>query len=157
FAGDRVIAGDMRSLRDGMEFALDNQETNGRPATALIDSSGQRLYLGYTNGHIRALDINNRREVATLAGHKRHVTLLALSRDGQRLASAATDRTVQVQDANTGQLITTLSAEDGLDCLCLSRDGLLLAGGSYLQNILVWDLRTGAQRSRMTGHKTHIA
>ena len=154
-AGDRLTLGDTRSLRDIRDFVPDNElATNA--TTSLIDSSGQRVYVGCADGRVRVLDLNNGRDVASLAGHEHQVVLLALSPDGKLLASAASDRTIRVQDASTGKPLVTLTNAEDLNCLCISRDGLLLAGGSPRDDILLWDLRTGAQRFRMSGHKGRI-
>jgi len=157
FQEGRMTLGDTRSLRDVRDFVPDSQQAANATANVLAPG-GDRIYVGYADGRVRALDLNTGRDVLSLAGHEGGVNILALSPDGKHLVSAGRDHTVRVQDVNTGQPIATLTVADvSLYCLSLSRDGFLLAGGSTFDDqILVWDLRTGTQRFRLTGHKDRI-
>jgi WD40 repeat protein len=158
FPRGRMTLGDTRSLRDVRDFVPDSQQAANATANVL-GPGGDRIYVGYADGRVRALDLNTRRDVIPLAGHEARVNILALSSDGKRLVSAGGDQIVRVQDVNTGESVATLTTADvSLYCLSLSRDGLLLAGGSLLDDqILVWDLRSGALRLRLTGHKDRIS
>jgi WD40 repeat protein len=155
-AAGRLTIGDTRSLRDLRDFVPNSQRATNA-TVVLLDSSGSRLYLGYADGWVGSLDLNTGREVKSPVGHGSTVTVLALSADGKRLVSASQRGSVCVQDADNFQsLITLTNAGTALNCLCFSRDGILLAGASQLDDIFLWDLRTGTQRSRMTGHKGRI-
>jgi WD40 repeat protein len=157
FQEGRMTLGDTRSLRDVRDFVPDRQQAANATANVL-GPGGDRIYVGYADGRVRALDLNTGRDVLSLAGHEGGVNILALSPDGRLLVSTGRDHKVRVQDVNTGQPIATLTVADvSLYCLSLSRDGFLLAGGSTFDDqILVWDLRTGTQRFRLTGHKDRI-
>jgi len=156
FAGGHLTIGETRSLRD-VRDVVPNGPLPTNATVGLIDSSGSRLYLGYADGRVGALDLNTWREVKSSSGHGSPVTVLALSVDGKQLASAALGGLVRVQDTGNFQPILTLTnAGPDFYRLCFSRDGLLLAGGDQQNNILLWDLRTGIKRFRMTGHKDRI-
>ncbi len=160
FAGGRLIIGETRSLRDVREFVPNRRQTTN-VTVALLGSDGNRLFLGYGDGQVGALDLNTGREVKSLARHGTAVIVLALSADGKQLASAGLGGVVRVQDTiNFQPIITLTNGGPDFQCLCFSRDGHLLAGACELDNkvddILLWDLRTGAQRFRMTGHKGRI-
>jgi len=77
-------------------------------------------------------------------GHTQWVFSVAWSPDGERLASAGQDGTVQVRDANTGALLTTYRGHSGwVHTVAWSPDGNRLASGSRDKTVQVWDASTG--------------
>jgi WD40 repeat protein len=89
-----------------------------------------------------------------LAGHSASVFALALSRDGQVLASASADNTVKLWDVSSGALLTTLSKEfTVVSAISLSSSGANLAMGSREGQILVWDSAPGEEPTTLSGHR----
>ncbi|MGE3809283.1 MAG: protein kinase [Gemmataceae bacterium] len=80
----------------------------------------------------------------TLNGHASHVTSVAFSPDGKRIASASTDTTIKVWDATTGRQINTLELgrQDYVFLVAFSLDGKWLGSWSK-KAIKVWDLMAG--------------
>src|SRR5262245_53838087 len=73
-----------------------------------------------------------------LEGHTDGVTSVAWSRDGKRLASGSSDRTVRIWDGETGAPKHTLEGHtDGVTSAAWSRDGKRLASGSWDNTDLV--------------------
>jgi WD40 repeat protein len=77
--------------------------------------------------------------------HSDHnVTVLALSRDGHRIATGATDFKVRIWDADTGRPIgAPLEHDSTIATLKFSRDGHTLAVADFNQSARLWDVETG--------------
>ena len=90
----------------------------------------------------------------TLAGHKRRVTSIAFSPDGNLLATGSDDKTVKLWETRTGGLVKTLTGpQGGVYDLKFSPDGRLLASLSHDKKPRVWDVPAGRLRATLLGHK----
>ncbi len=88
----------------------------------------------------------------TLAGHISSVWSLAISPDGQTLASGSADKQVKLWDLRTGALRRTLPLyANAVMSLALSPDGQTLASGSYT-SIVLSNLATGKPLRSLSGH-----
>ncbi|UKO95988.1 WD40 repeat domain-containing protein [Nostoc sp. UHCC 0870] len=79
----------------------------------------------------------------TLTGHSDSVWSVALSKNGQTLVSASADKTINVWNLNTKEIIFTLIGHnDTVRAIALSTDGQTLASGSGDQTIKIWNFQT---------------
>lgn len=86
-----------------------------------------------------------------LEGHKKVISSLSFSRDGQRLVSGSWDESVRVWSVKTGKPVTTLSEHtDWVFAVVFSRDGKRLASASQ-HSIRRWNPASFAQESVQTG------
>jgi len=84
------------------------------------------------------------RSVHVITGHSSWVCCLAISPDGELLASSSHDKTIKLWKLFTGELLHTLSGHsDSVDSVAFSHDGQLLASGSGDGTIKLWDLERG--------------
>ena len=91
--------------------------------------------------------------IHTLTGHSDWVRALAISPDGQTLASASFDKTIKLWQLSTGQLTHTCSEHSkGVLCVAISPDGQTLGSGSFDETIKLWRLDTGKLIHTLTGH-----
>jgi WD40 repeat protein len=95
--------------------------------------------------------------MSTLEGHTSGVWGVALSADGQLLASGSQDGTVRLWEANTGRLLATLEGHtSGVWAVALSADGRLLASGSADRTVRLWEANTGRLLATLEGHTSGV-
>jgi len=89
----------------------------------------------------------------TLTGYTDLISALAVSHDGQSVASGSRDGTLIIWDFNTGQKRWTLEGHRGsIYAVAFSPDSKYVASGSHDQTVIVWDLNTGQKRWTLEGH-----
>ncbi len=93
---------------------------------------------------------NRNSPLLTLTDHKAGITSLAITPDGQTLASASYDKTIKLWNLKTGQLINTITGHNSwVRSIAISPDGQTIAsGGGSLDpktdtNVRLWNLKTG--------------
>jgi hypothetical protein len=80
----------------------------------------------------------------TLEGHSDRVNSVALSHDSKLLASASSDKTVQIWDAATGTQQHTLKGHiHEIKLVAFSHNSKLLASASRDMSVRIWDVATG--------------
>src|SRR5207249_12095176 len=98
-------------------------------------------------GEVKVWDVDTGRNVRTLEGPRAAVRCLAVSPDGQLLATAGYDGRVQVWSLASGQPLRDLGEPGTLfHGLAFSPDGRWLAGGvgtTVDRSVRVWDVATG--------------
>jgi WD40 repeat protein/tRNA A-37 threonylcarbamoyl transferase component Bud32 len=94
---------------------------------------------------VQIWDLNTGQEVVALKGHSATVFGIAISRDGERLASASLDKTVKVWDLKTRKTLLTLAGEARLHSVAFSPDGKRIAAGEVTSTVRLWDSHSGRQ------------
>jgi WD40 repeat protein len=93
----------------------------------------------------------------TLLDHTDTVWSVALSADGQTLASGSEDQTIKLWNLKTGQINRTLSGHTAsVRSIGLSPDGQTLASGSSDRTIKLWNVQTGQLRQTLEGHSDTV-
>ncbi|MEW6498220.1 MAG: serine/threonine-protein kinase [Cyanobacteriota bacterium] len=94
---------------------------------------------------------HNWRCAYTLKGHTQSIRSLAITPDGEILASGSDDKTVKLWQLATGQMICTLKGHSkSVASVAISSDGEILASGSEDKTIKLWQLTTGLQIGKLT-------
>ena len=110
---------------------------------------------------LRGFEWHYGRRVAKAFGifghHGSAVRSVCFSPNGKRLASAGTDGTVKVWDAETGQekLIFTGHTSE-VRSVCFSPDSKRIVSGSGDRTVKVWDAETGQEKLTFKGHTNSV-
>ncbi len=90
-----------------------------------------------------------------LRGHRGPVTGMAISPDGELIATSSLDRTVRLWDPRSGQQLRCLMGghRDWVRAVAFSPDGKLLASTGDDGAIRLWDPISGERKYRLAGHE----
>ncbi|MBV6625225.1 MAG: serine/threonine protein kinase [Rivularia sp. (in: Bacteria)] len=99
--------------------------------------------------------------VHTLKAHTSMIHAVSISRDGQLLASASSDKTIKLWELESRKLLRQLgrwfSGHSGIvDTVVFSHDGKILASGSWDETIKLWSVSTGRQICTIKGHNSCV-
>ncbi len=131
----REISATVRTLRD----------FDGDALSVVFSPDGQQL-AGSGGTMVEFRDVGTGRKTLSLKGHSKAVMRIAISPDGQRLASASLDTTVKVWNLATGRELLTLQGHEGpVYSVAFSPDGKQLASASRDFTARLWDVETGSQ------------
>jgi WD40 repeat protein len=103
------------------------------------------MVTGADDSTVRLWDVRSRRLLRVLVGHSNEVESVAVSGDGNLVASVSTDNTAKIWEAKTGRLLRSIVASQESDRLLkviFARDGRLIWVASFL-GIRRWDVASG--------------
>ena len=125
----------------------------GYEASGLVFSEDGKT-LAYADGlHIRLQDVGTGEEKMRLTEHTLGMHSMALSPDGNILASGSEDMTIRLWDMHTGEHKKTLNGHTHrVYSVAFSPDGKTLASGSDDNTVRLWDVDTGETERILTGH-----
>ncbi|RFU78839.1 nacht and wd40 domain [Trichoderma arundinaceum] len=124
---------------------------------AIFTADGQQIISGGIEKTICIWDTNTGACLRRLEGHEDHVGLIALSADGQRIASSSSlrSKSVTLWDANTGACLQILPCDESyMRSIKFSNDGERLATADLNGIINIWDVKTGARLQSSRGGYT---
>jgi WD40 repeat protein len=102
-------------------------------------------------------DVDTRKQVVRLRGHKLPVLGVAFAPRGDRIATASADRTARIWDGKTFAMRAVLEGHTlQVQGLAFSPDGKTLATGGSDRSIRLWDAG-GKELARLDGHPSVVA
>jgi WD40 repeat protein len=149
-SGSEVLQIDSASGKmDGAWMAQDAGGPQFRPPDLPLralasDRHARRVLAGYNDGSLGLWDTSTHKEIRHFAGHKRAVTVSALSPDGKRAITGGEDRSVILWNTETGKEIKRLEGHTELltwVSFAVDARRAVTAGGD--QRVLVWDASRG--------------
>ena len=135
----------------------------GRILTLAFHPNGHQLAAasGIPSRHslIQLLDLENKTSITTLSkAHLDTITALSYSPDGNRLASASTDRTIKIHQLNPPSLEKTLEGHNNhILSLAWSPDASILASAGVDRLYKLWNPKTGKESKSQGGFSAEIA
>ena len=122
-------------------------KTGGGAGLAFL-RDGKQLAIA-AGGRVGTWEIDKRQGGITFEARKSGLSSMALSSDGQRIATASAilDSTVKVWDTQTGKRVFILKGHgDFASSLAFSRDGKTLASASRDGTTRIWDMNAGENK-----------
>jgi WD40 repeat protein len=102
-------------------------------------------------------DAHTFRPVAHLQGHTGEINAIAFDRDGSRLVSASSDRTVRLWDAATGQCLRVFEGHtDEVFAAVFHPDGTRIASAGRDRAVWLWDPASDQEVARLPGHTSYV-
>jgi WD40 repeat protein len=118
-----------------------------------ISNDGKLLVTTHGNGDVRVIDLPDRRERHLFkAVHKGGIWGMALSPNGQYLATAGKDAMVRVFDLNKVKLLHELKHPGETNGVTFTRDNGRLLTGCADATIRVFDVASGKPAGELRGH-----
>ncbi|MCE7744682.1 MAG: hypothetical protein GPJ52_06055 [Candidatus Heimdallarchaeota archaeon] len=97
---------------------------------------------GYDTGFIRLWNVESKKELLVLKGHKEKITSLIFSPDGKLLISGSLDRRIIVWDAFLGHIIKIFRGYWGaVTSLAINNTGTMLASATADNKIRLWNIK----------------
>ncbi len=111
------------------------------------------LVSGDHSGTVQVWDTVQKKAILTLASDADRIVNLAISPDGQYVASGSDDRLIRIWNLESGRLIRTLSGHQlAVSDVAFSPDGSSLASSSYDGSIKTWNWASATALCTLTGH-----
>ncbi|MGD2180026.1 WD40 repeat domain-containing protein [Lusitaniella coriacea] len=131
--------------------------TDGAIAVSAASDRQMKSFVPATDAMLKVWDLERGSERATLKGHRKSVSAVAIAPDGKRAISGSFDETVRVWDLQTGQQLYKLEGhERWISDLAIAPDGITAVSASGDGTLKVWDLQRGTERYTLVGHEGEI-
>ena len=126
-------------IRDDLPGRVNDLAHSGDGETLAIATGVEGLY-----GQVQLVDVPSGQTRTTVQGHRDTLYAVAISPDGQTLATAGYDRRIELWNAADGSPVRTLTGHNGaVFDLAFSGDGRTLASASADETIKLWQVETG--------------
>jgi WD40 repeat protein/tRNA A-37 threonylcarbamoyl transferase component Bud32 len=109
------------------------------------------------DGIVCLWDMATRKQEKILTGHTVGVVTVALSPDGQTVASAGIDGQIRLRDRHTGAETVQLEGQGSpVTSLAFAPDGRTLAAADEHGKVQLWEVATGRKATALYGHRLSV-
>ncbi len=123
-------------VKDGYQYLL-----NGKSASALaVGCNGSLMAVGCTDGTVSLWDLQSRKLLTSMTGHRGEIRDIHFSESGGLLASASSDRTVRLWNSMTGKEVNSISHSSWATSISFL-PGTRVVSTSIDGGVYVWDLQ----------------
>ncbi len=118
-------------------------------SAATFTPNSSVIATGYDSGFIRLWNVESKKELLVLKGHKEKITSLLFSPDGKILISGSLDRRIIVWDAFLGHIIKILRGYWGaVTSLAINNTGTMLASATADNKIRLWNIKRNWKKTQ---------
>ncbi len=150
-SGGRKLAPLMTAATWQKEFNL--AEEDDIVTTASFDLANTVAFTGNSLGTIAIWSLTDGKEIRRSKLHTGPIYAIAVTPDGQHVASAGSDRVIRLWDRRNGELVASFRGHTGtVRCLAFSVDGTQLISGSQDGSIRVWNARQNPRGVHLPFH-----
>ncbi|CAH0054523.1 unnamed protein product [Clonostachys solani] len=123
---------------------------NNRLAISSIDLFTSTVF-------IKIWDLQKKKCVRTLEGHKRNLDWLVFAGDDSRLISASYDQTIKLWDVDRQKCLQTFQAENNRITQAIPLDkGKRMMLGAADGTLMIWDVKTGVCVDTLHAHSSYV-
>ena len=153
FVASGYSDGTIRFWDAGTGLHLKTLKESNNDASGLVFTPDGKTLACADSLNIRLQDPRTGEEKMLLTGHTWGIHSMALSPDGDILASGSEDMTIRLWDMHTGEHKKTLNGHTHrVYSVAFSPDGKTLASGGDDNTIRLWSVDTGGTERILTGH-----
>lgn len=132
---------------------LGNSSSRGAVHAVAVAPGGRYCIVGCSSGVAQLYDVEKRKEVRSLAGHREDVLGVALSRDSRMALTASSDKTIRLWDTQSFKTLRILRGHtDKVTCLAMTSLASRAVTGSDDRTVRLWDAKLGRELRCFTGH-----
>ena len=108
---------------------------------------------GYDSGFIRLWNVESKKELLVLKGHKEKITSLLFTPDGKLLISGSLDRRIIIWDAYLGHIIKIIRGYWGaVTSFAINKTGTMLASATADNKIRLWNIKKSWKKTHELKH-----
>lgn len=163
FSGLTIRHADLcRTTLPGVDFSLAHfmqtrfKQTFGSLFTGTFSHDGQHLLVGDSVGDLRVWSVPDLHPIMTIPAHHSFIWAIALSANGQYVATSSEDGTVNIWESATGQRLNTITVGNGAVQAIAWNSHNVLASGCNDFAVKLWHPMTGECLQTLEGHQNTV-